>query len=614
MGISTDHYSVRALFEQKQTFVVPRYQRGYAWDDEAVSDFIEDISECLVARLEGRKRHHFFGGVVTIRQEVHDSTRDNYEVIDGQQRLASFVLLAGCIIKHIEHTIDELKKKESSESLDDDEKKAKDYLTETVNTLKRLYLMFRDNKGIEYSDVPKLILSKADKDFFSEVISGQEPKPERESHKRILIAWKKISEFVQSKLVDASLNASNKAKKIQQFLDEVLGKDCTAIFMCSDTKSEAYQIFQVLNDRGVHLGKGDLLRAQTLELLDDDEHGTTQNKVSDNWDDMLAYTPDSIDNYLSWYFSSMEGRRPKPVELVDEFLKHRFKCEDRDSATTQDADWILTEAEQVNAAFSTLDTMNEGEWPYSDHRGVADWDRERLRILVKSLKHTNAMPLLLSLTVLDPRVSAEVVACIERFVFRYKTIVNAHVGPMTKVYLKHAKAIRDSGKCKIQDLRTDLSELIDKYAPDSIFEPAIREIKFSPSRKNIDIRYFFITIEDYTKWYDSGAQGRPKCKDKTRPFDFERTTIEHVYPRNPTEDDKDCELEIVKQALGNLTILGPEDNNKLANSPPDQKRQVFAQSSLKLNRDIAKNDEWTKEKVEKRTKDLAEIALKVFVP
>jgi len=614
MGIATDHYTIKALFEQKQTFVVPKYQRGYAWDDEAVNDFIEDISECLVARHEGRRRHHFFGGVVTTRQEVHDSTRDNYEVIDGQQRLASFVLLAGCIIKHIESTIAELENKESSESLNDDDKKAKDYLTETVSALKRLYLMFRDNKGIEYSDVQKLILSKADKDFFSEVISGQEPEPERESHKRILVAWEKISEFVQSKIVDASPSASDKAKKIQQFLDDVLGKDCTAIFMCSDTKSEAYQIFQVLNDRGVHLGKGDLLRAQTLELLDDDKHGATQNKVADNWDDVLAYTPDSIDNYLSWYFSSMEGRRPKPVELVDEFLDHRFKCEDKEPVTTQDADRILAEVKQVNAAFSTLETMNEGEWPYPDYKGVARWDRERLRILVKSLKHTNAMPLLLSLTMLDPKVFAEVVACIERFVFRYKTIVNAHVGPMTQVYLEHAKAIRDSGKCKIQDLRTDLSELIDKHAPDSIFETAIREKKFSPSGKNIDIRYFFITIEDYANWYELGAQGKPKCKTKTRVFDFGETTIEHVYPKNPTAGDKDCELEIVKHALGNLTILGPKDNNRLANKPPDQKLQAFEQSNLKLNRDIAKNDKWTKAKVDKRTEDLASIALKVFVP
>ena len=55
MAISTDQYSIKALFEQKQTFVVPKYQRGYAWDDEAVDDFIRDISECP-ERAESRFR------------------------------------------------------------------------------------------------------------------------------------------------------------------------------------------------------------------------------------------------------------------------------------------------------------------------------------------------------------------------------------------------------------------------------------------------------------------------------------------------------------------------------------------------------------------------------
>ena len=53
-----------------------------------------------------------------------------------------------------------------------------------------------------------------------------------------------------------------------------------AIFMCSDERSEAYQIFQVLNDRGVNLGKGDLLRARTLELLDETKYQRIQTQVS----------------------------------------------------------------------------------------------------------------------------------------------------------------------------------------------------------------------------------------------------------------------------------------------------------------------------------------------
>ena len=612
MAISTDQYTIEALFDQKQTFIVPKYQRGYAWEDEAVNDFIEDISECLSARLKGSEKHHFFGGIVTIRREVHGSTRDNYEIIDGQQRLASFVLLAGCIIKHIRRTIADL---EAKGDLDDDEKKAKTYLEETETVVNKLYLTFRDNKGIEYSDVPKLILSKADVDFFQKVVTGEVPGgTERESHKRILFAWKQLSDFVRAEIVKNTMSAPEKAMSIQQFLDDVLGKDCTAIFMCSDERSEAYQIFQVLNDRGVHLGTGDLLRARTLELLDDKNHQNTQDKVADNWDDILAYMPRAIDDYLLWYFSSMEGRRPKPVDLADEYLKHRFKCKDKDSISFQSAQQILSETEKLKKSFATLATMNDGDWPWDEYKGVSTWDRERLRMLVSHLKHTNAMPLMLSLMTLGPAKFAEAVACIERFIFRYKTIVNAHITPMTRVYLKHAKAIRDPGKYFIKYLRADLSELIERFAPDSIFETAIKQIKFSPRQGNTHIRYFLITIEDYSKWVESGATGVPKCKDKTRVFDFNTTTIEHVYPRKPLEGDKDDDLESVKHALGNLTILSPEENDALKNKPPDKKLSAFAHSSVKLNREIAQNDEWTKAMVEQRTEDLATKALKIFIP
>ena len=171
-------------------------------------------------------------------------------------------------------------------TLDEDENKALSYLEETIKKASQLYLTFRDNKGIEYTDVPKLNLSKADDTFFQEMLSGNIlTEKTRESHNRLVYAWESLCKFVQNKLVYGSLSAAEKATRIQQFLDGVLGKDCTAIFMCSDARPEAYQIFQVLNDRGVHLGKGDLLRAGTLELLDERKFENTQDKVANQWDE-----------------------------------------------------------------------------------------------------------------------------------------------------------------------------------------------------------------------------------------------------------------------------------------------------------------------------------------
>lgn len=122
---------------------------------------------------------------------------------------------------------------------------------------------------------------------------------------------------------------------------------------------------------------------------------------------------------------------------------------------------ILAEVEQMDDEFALLETLGAGDWPYSDLSQVTSWDRERLRMLVVHLKHTNAMPLLLSLRLLDAKHFAEAVAAIERFVFGYKTIGNSHIGQMTELYLKHAKAIRGSKKSSaVTALRTDLRTLV----------------------------------------------------------------------------------------------------------------------------------------------------------
>ncbi|MCC6207364.1 MAG: HNH endonuclease [Gammaproteobacteria bacterium] len=82
---------------------------------------------------------------------------------------------------------------------------------------------------------------------------------------------------------------------------------------------------------------------------------------------------------------------------------------------------------------------------------------------------------------------------------------------------------------------------------------------------NAPLRYLLITIEDHTKWVEKGAQGEPKCIDKTRVFDLPGTTLEHVYPRSASAAERKADLEEVKQSLGNLTILGTGENDKLAN-------------------------------------------------
>ncbi len=375
-----------------------------------------------------------------------------------------------------------------------------------------------------------------------------------------------------------------------------------------------YQIFQVLNDRGIHLTDGDLLRARTLEVLDQKELSAIQNEVATCWDCVLAYPPPDIDSYLRWYYSSFEGKRPKSSDLAGQFLERRFSSAKAKPLGKAAAEATLDEVKSLDAEFSLLKILSDGDWPYSDHSTVKRWDRERLRMLVTHLKHTNAMPLLLALRLLDARKFADAVVSLERFVFRYKTIGNAHISPATELYLRHAKKIRETRNYKIKTLREDLADLVDKAVPDSVFEASLQEVRYSPRGSNGHIRYLLITLEDYVKWYDQGAQGIPKCKDKTRIFDFSNTTLEHIYPQSSDTENKDAELEGIKHTLGNLTIFGPNDNDRQGNKPFLQKRDALLKSSLKLNRDVGNSTQWTKDQVNERSNWLVKMALRVFVP
>jgi len=612
MTIETAHQSITVLFEQNQTFEVPKYQREYAWDADAIEDFVEDLGKCLTARLQDEKRNHFFGGIVSARMNVPGSSRPSYEVIDGQQRISSFVMLAAAVVFAMKAISADI---EGKEEPSEEDGKALEYLKQTIAKIEYLYLTHRYAVGLEYKVVPKLTLSKADNAFFQAILTGNDPATERPSHERIKHAWKRLKLFLASEL-EAEGTASGKATKLQHLIDHVLAEDCTVIFMWSDNRSEAYRIFQVLNDRGVSLTNGDLLRARTLEVLDHKPVEATQNELAERWDSALAYPPSSIDDYLLWYFGSYEGIRPKQSDVTDSFMEVRFAEASLSKPITQaQATKVLAEVKRLDDDFALLNQLNSGEWPYIDQAGVKQWDVERLSLLVGHLKHTNAMPLLMALQLLEPKRFAEAVASLERFVFRYKTIGNAHISPATKLYHEHAVLIRkDPGAYKVGALRAALKGLIEKYASGKRFAAAISELTYSPRGGNGHIRYLLIAIEDYLQWYEEGAKGTPVCKDKTRVLDIANTTLEHIYPQKLDAKDRIAELEPVKHALGNLTILGPGENDAAANKSFADKRKAFEESNLRINRQVAKNKTWTKADVDKRTGLLAEIAERIFLP
>jgi uncharacterized protein with ParB-like and HNH nuclease domain len=120
--------------------------------------------------------------------------------------------------------------------------------------------------------------------------------------------------------------------------------------------------------------------------------------------------------------------------------------------------------------------ISERRWPYQQST-VSDWQQERLQRLIKVLRHTLCIPLLLSAYhCLCENDFVNIVDILERFAFRYITIVGGHAERISSIYYDHAKLIRQAPKeYKVSTLRDELKTVQENYAPDETFESLLTQ-------------------------------------------------------------------------------------------------------------------------------------------
>ena len=70
------------LFDKEVHYVIPRYQRAYAWEDKEIVQLIDDINDST--------GDYYIGSLVVAKVKGKEET---YEVVDGQQRLTTLYLL-----------------------------------------------------------------------------------------------------------------------------------------------------------------------------------------------------------------------------------------------------------------------------------------------------------------------------------------------------------------------------------------------------------------------------------------------------------------------------------------------------------------------------------------
>ncbi len=581
---------------------VPPFQRGYAWEQSEVDDFCTDVRVASQARESGESRAHFFGNVIFVEEQVEGSRRKMYYIIDGQQRMATLCMLGLCMRDAYARLCESGLPKGKRRTLA--KRRAKE--------LTAAFVQFASERNERPESVWRLTLSNVDREFFRGILNGRQPKARRKSHERLEQAVHTVREFVASLLDEQSpREAFTRLESLRQTIDE----DCLVNVLVVRSKGDAYSLFAAINDRGRTLSNGDLLRAATLELLSSEENRENQERAMRLWDEILVEDASVTDKYLDVIAVARKGTRPVSSELFRDVMGLFFPPRTAMPLSVTQSGQVLESISQLHSDVEALRKLANGKWPYENSVGLSEWDRNRLRVLVKYLGNDGCLPVLLSATALDEKVFAEIVVALERFFFRVKMICDVHATRLKSVYAELARHVESSpGRFRIGDFLEKLRTEIQDRADDEEFVTQLGRLRYGQGG-NKAIKYLLVAIEEHWRWLIAGTPGRPKVRDKTRVFDLgDKTTIEHLYPQRPRAGEEIPKLKSWVDNLGNLVVLGDTDNIKNADHQWRQKRVRLGSASILMCRDVAKWRSLSVGRLKKRQQACVDFALRIFAP
>lgn len=606
MNVKPKYTPVGDLFKYEPAYRVPAYQRSYSWEQLEIEDFIRDLEECYNKRKYDIAIVHFFGQIVCIEdkmQGTHNLTY--YELVDGQQRIATFILLIVSLKKIYESIITDISQDALSYS------NQIGILNNRILDLTARYLFFKKEVNEDFQELNVLELSNRDITYFNSFIKNTESEPIKQSHKLIKNAFEMIYQKVDQLTNTGSLkDRIGNLKTIEQILES----DFCILSMITDDRKAAFKLFQVLNNRGKNLTEGDLLRAESLRILE--SHQTHQTIVEEAWNNILSDMPLFTERYLRAIYGSYRGQKASANSLFNEFLEYFIPEYAFEQINPNNANDIQLKIKKVENDIVTLRKINAGLWPYESRPPIEHWDRNRIYLLIHAFDHNECLPYLLAASTLDQKVFDKIISVLERFVFRYLIICNQYIGDLIAIYHEEAKNIRDNQTTYNANILISRLKPLQEKTDEEMFCRHLDELKYQKTggKSNKPLKYFLLNIEYYYRWYNMGAIGIPNCMDKERVYDFGDSTIEHIYPHNAEGITINLELEPLKNTLGNLTILGNTDNRTGDNDGFEEKKSIFKESSMKMNRDyIANLPSWTEANVEERTLLLKQMACKIFV-
>jgi hypothetical protein len=534
-------------------YIVPLYQRDYSWKEDNWEDLWADILLVLESNSV-----HYMGAIV-----LQSKGSKTFNIIDGQQRLTTFTIIALACIAKIKELVENNIDREANE--------------ERVKLLSSKFIGDKTPSSLTYFS--KLSLNENNNTFFqSYILTLKTPATLRnfkDSDKLLLKAY----QFFKEK-VNKYFEPNPKGEDIAKFLDEIVAEKLIFIQIIVENELRAYSVFETLNSRGVGLTVTDLLKNYLFSLVSE----VDLPHVRSQWNRIVDTVGlDNFPVFLRHYWIS----RNKLVRQEYLYKNIRTKIQNAEYVS-----YLLEELEKNTELYVALNNSADELW-----RGDNEIKKRIKELEIFQVKQ--CLPILLIAYDKMFNNFDKILKIITVISFRSTVIGGYHSGRLEEVYNKAAIKIANGEITTPQQLAEEIKEL---YLTDTDFKNDFSTISLNTRRNKKLIRYILFELEN-------------QMSNNSYDFEEHNATIEHILPENPSEEWEKCfsknVLENYVFRIGNYTLLEAGKNRDIGNKIYAEKITIFETSGFEMTKKI-NFSEWNANNLDKRQSELAKTATSIW--
>ena len=539
-----------SVISNNRSFIVPKFQRDYSWEKEQWDDLWQDVETMISENDE-----HYMGYLV-----LQTTDSKNYNIIDGQQRFTTILLLIYAAIKCIKKLV------ESKSDIEENKRR--------IETLKSRYMGKEDPVTLDYDNL--LTLNRNNNPYFSDYILKLD-----ELRVRNLTATEKLMkncfEYYEGQLINKFTTGKEYASFIQKVAD---GLHFTQIVVSDEMN--AFRVFETLNARGVQLSSADLLKNYLFSKVDTQQlHSSRIETLERKWSNLTDnIKAEKLPEFLRYYWNIQH--KTIRSALVYKTIREEVKEEKQVFV-------LMDELLRFSDIYMALTDENDDMWTNLEVReNIALLNLFRLKQPYSLLMAAKAF---LNDSDFKSVLKKVIVLC-----FRYNVISDRNPNDQEAPFNQLAQYISSERKLNFDFLHPIMIE-------NDEFETSFSEKSFPYNSRNAKIiKYILGKIEHF------------KGSSQNVKYDDDSVTIEHIYPRNPSDDwdVDDTKMSRLVNRLGNSCLLEKKLNRDIQNVSFNEKKLTFNKSSYYYARHIADMDDWNENSIIKLQREMAKAAVSIW--